>query len=117
MTTPGPQAHRWETHEVTNQSPPLEDYDLLATDQALVQGLEREGAGWARERVGAFGTLMGSAESFALGRDANRHPPELRTHDRSGHRVDEVEFHPAWHEVMRRGSWPRRRAGHAVPSP
>ncbi len=49
----------------------------------------------------AFGALAGSRETFALGRQANRFPPELRTHDRFGHRIDEVEFHPAWHAVMR----------------
>jgi putative acyl-CoA dehydrogenase len=51
--------------------------------------------------VKTFGALVGSKETFALGRQANRFPPELRTHDRFGHRIDEVEFHPAWHAVMR----------------
>jgi putative acyl-CoA dehydrogenase len=89
------------THEVINQPPPLEDLDLFESDAALREGLEREGGGWARERVRAYGVLTGSAEFLELGRQANRHPPELRTHDRYGHRIDEVDFHPAWHEVMR----------------
>ncbi len=88
-------------HDVSNQSPPLEDLDLFSSDAALVEGLAREGGGFGEERVRAFGTRMGRAETQALGFAANRHPPELRTHDRYGHRIDRVEFHPAWHEVMR----------------
>jgi putative acyl-CoA dehydrogenase len=88
------------THDVLNQPPPLEDYDLFATDRALGEGLEREGAGWARERVARLGALVGG-EPLAWGRLANANPPVLRTHDRYGHRIDEVEFHPAWHELMR----------------
>ena len=70
-------------------------------DAALAEGLAREGGGAFRARVAAFGEALGSARVLALGREANRHPPELRTHDRFGHRIDEVAFHPAWHEVMR----------------
>jgi len=90
-----------ETHEVLNQPPPLEDVNLFEGDAALREGLAREGGGWAEERVRAFGAVVGSARFLELGRQANRHTPELRTHDRFGHRIDEVEFHPAWHEVMR----------------
>jgi putative acyl-CoA dehydrogenase len=89
------------THEVANQSPPFEDVNLFDTDRALVEALEREGGGAFRERVSAFGARLGRADTLALGREANLHPPELRTHDRFGHRIDEVAFHPAWHEVMR----------------
>ncbi len=89
------------THDVPNQSPPLENLDLFASDVALVEGVAREGGGFGEERLRAFGTLMGRAETQALGVAANRHPPELRTHDRYGSRLDVVEFHPAWHEVMR----------------
>src|SRR5262245_606735 len=89
------------THEVYNQTPPFEDVNLFETDRPLVEALEREGGGALRARVSAFGALVGSAHAQALGRDANRHEPELRTHDRTGRRIDEVEFHPAWHEVMR----------------
>jgi putative acyl-CoA dehydrogenase len=88
------------THEVLNQSPPLEDCDLFSTDRALVEALEREGAGWAAGQVREFGSLMGSREVVQWGFDANRNPPVLRTHDRNGRRIDEVEFHPAWHELM-----------------
>ena len=89
------------THEVTNQAPPLENLDLFSSDTALAEGVAREGGGFAEPRLRAFGTLMGRAETQALGFAANRHTPELRSHDRFGHRVDVVEFHPAWHEVMR----------------
>jgi putative acyl-CoA dehydrogenase len=89
------------THEVSNQPPAFEDVDLFGTDAALAEGLAREGGGGFRARVAGFGALLGSAPVLALGRAANRHAPELRTHDRYGHRIDEVEFHPAWHEVMR----------------
>jgi len=96
--TPGPGP--FDTHVVENQPPPLEDVSLLAGDAALREGLAREGAAWAEERVARFGDVLGRAETLALGREANRHPPELRTHDRYGHRIDEVAFHPAWHAVM-----------------
>jgi len=88
------------THAVVNQPPPLEDTNLLACDLPLREGLEREGAGWAAERVDRYANRMGSAEVLALGRDANRHTPELTAFDRFGHRIDEVEFHPAWHALM-----------------
>ena len=90
-----------ETHDVINQPPPLEGYDLYGTDRALCEGIQREHAAWAEARVASYGELLGRPEIMRLGMLANRHPPELRTHDRYGHRVDEVEFHPAWHEVMR----------------
>jgi len=89
------------THEVLNQPPPLEDYSLYETDTALREGLAREAGGAFEAEVKTFGALVGSKETFALGRAANRFTPELRTHDRFGHRIDEVEFHPAWHAVMR----------------
>ncbi|GLW64179.1 acyl-CoA dehydrogenase [Actinomadura rubrobrunea] len=88
------------THEVFNQVPPLVDYDV-ADDPALLEGLEREGAGWAAERLHELGRLAGTERAQEWGRLANEYPPVLRTHDRYGHRVDEVEFHPAWHELMR----------------
>jgi putative acyl-CoA dehydrogenase len=89
------------THEVLNQSPSLEDCDLFSTDRALAEALEREGAGWAVRQVREFGRLMGSREVVQWGFDANRNTPVLRTHDRNGRRVDEVDFHPAWYELMR----------------
>jgi len=88
------------THEVTNQPPPLEGYDVFGADAALAEGVEREGAGWAADDLHALGRLAGSPEAIGWGFEANRHPPELRTHDRFGHRVDEVRYHPAYHELM-----------------
>ncbi len=88
------------THEVTNQPPPLEGYDVFAGDAALTEAVEREGAGWAVDDLHALGRLAGSPEAIGWGFDANRHPPELRTHDRYGHRIDEVTYHPAYHELM-----------------
>jgi len=88
-------------HEVLNQPPALQDYNLFASDQALSSALDREGASWAQPRLNEFGRLMGTEELIRAGFQANENPPILHTHDRFGHRVDEVEFHPAWHEVMR----------------
>jgi len=87
------------THAVTNQPPPLEDVNLFATHLPLVEALEREGAGWAGARALDVGAAWG-AEPLRWGFAANEHPPRLRTHDRYGHRIDEVEFHPAWHRLM-----------------
>ncbi|HEY2997771.1 MAG TPA: isovaleryl-CoA dehydrogenase [Acidimicrobiales bacterium] len=89
------------THEVTNQPPPLEGYDVFGADAALVEATEREGAAWAADDLHALGRLAGSPEAIAWGFDANRNPPELHTHDRYGHRIDEVAYHPAYHELMR----------------
>jgi putative acyl-CoA dehydrogenase len=89
------------THDVVNQPPPFEDVNLLEVDTALREGLAREGANGFMDLVRDFGATLGSAHVLALGRDANRFPPELRTHDRFGHRLDEVVFHPAWHEILR----------------
>lgn len=91
---------RSETHEVFNQPPPLEGYNLFSTDTPLREAVEREGVSWAGAELERFGALLGRPETLALGHLANRWPPELRTHDRFGHRIDEVEFHPAWHELM-----------------
>jgi putative acyl-CoA dehydrogenase len=87
-------------HEVTNQPPPLAGYNA-ADDDALTEALHREGAGWASGDVRRLGELAGSLQAAEHGRLANEYPPRLRTHDRYGHRVDEVEFHPSWHELMR----------------
>jgi len=88
------------THEVTNQVPPLVGYNLFAEDRVLVEALAREGAGWADERARHLGDIVGS-DPMTWGVQANTYAPVLRTHDRFGHRIDEVEFHPAWHELMR----------------
>jgi putative acyl-CoA dehydrogenase len=88
------------THEVLNQPPPLEGHNVYGTDVALIEGIRREGAGWAEDRLERYGEVLGRPETIRLGVLANRFTPELRTHDRYGHRIDEVEFHPAWHELM-----------------
>jgi putative acyl-CoA dehydrogenase len=88
------------THEVLNQPPPLAGYDLYDADPVLAEALGREGAGWAEERVRALGVLAGGPEAIAWGEAADANPPVLRTHDRYGRRVDEVEFHPAWHRLL-----------------
>ncbi|HWO16324.1 MAG TPA: acyl-CoA dehydrogenase family protein [Solirubrobacterales bacterium] len=88
------------THEVTNQPPPLVDYNVFEADRPLVEAVRREGADWAQERISAVGELAGTERIQRLGAEANENPPKLRTHDRFGHRVDEVEFHPAWHELL-----------------
>ncbi|WP_406278336.1 acyl-CoA dehydrogenase family protein [Embleya sp. NBC_00896] len=87
------------THEVTNQVPTPTARDTAA-DPALIEALHREGAGWAEPEVRDLGLLAGSEQAQEWGRLANEHEPVLRSHDRYGHRIDEVEFHPAWHELM-----------------
>jgi putative acyl-CoA dehydrogenase len=90
------------THEVENQPPPLEEVNWFEHDRALLEAVEREGGGWGRERLTRFGAWLGQAVTIRLGEQANRYPPQLRTHDRFGHRIDEIEFHPAWHELLGR---------------
>lgn len=87
------------THDVTNQPPPLVGHDVAA-DPVLLAGLEREGAGWHAKDLHRLGRLAGSEQAQHWGEQANNHPPELRTHDRYGHRIDEVDFHPAWHSLL-----------------
>jgi putative acyl-CoA dehydrogenase len=91
------------THQVFNQAPPLVDYNPFETDLPLVEAVRREGADWAEERIRELGAICGRADVIRLGFEANENPPKLKTHDRYGNRVDEVEFHPAWHELMRLG--------------
>jgi putative acyl-CoA dehydrogenase len=88
------------THDVTNQPPPLVDYDVYACDQPLVEGVARHDAAWANEQLSALGTRAGSEQAQEWGRQANENPPKLVSYDRYGHRIDEVEFHPAWHSLM-----------------
>jgi len=90
---------RFSTHEVFNQPSPLAPYDAYGTDRALQEGLLREGAGFAAEQVAAFGKLAGG-ELMALGVAANENKPRFRPFDAYGHRIDEVEFHPAYHRIM-----------------
>jgi len=89
--------------EVLNQPPALENYNLFEFDKPLREAVGREGGGWIEEQAREFGELLGRAETLRLGELANRYTPVLRTHDRFGHRIDEVEFHPAWHELVRLG--------------
>jgi putative acyl-CoA dehydrogenase len=95
MTTPGPHV----THEIQNQVPPLAGHDVAA-DPALLEAVEREGAGWATAELHELGLLAGAATTQERARLANEHPPVLRSHDARGNRIDEVEFHPAWHALM-----------------
>jgi putative acyl-CoA dehydrogenase len=93
----------WQTHTVFNQPPPLEDVDVFSTNTPLVEAVHREGAGWVTERASALGRLVGGEPQQLWGRLANENKPVLHTHDRYGNRIDEVEFHPAWHQLMRLG--------------
>ncbi|HWG23434.1 acyl-CoA dehydrogenase family protein [Actinospica sp.] len=87
------------THEVTNQAPPLVGHDVAA-DPVLLEGLRREGADWYAEDLHRIGELAGTEEVQRWADEANRHEPELRTHDRYGNRIDEVWFHPSYHALM-----------------
>ncbi len=95
----------WQTHTVFNQVPPLEDVDVFSSNLPLVEATEREGAGWVSERAAVLGRYVGAAggPQQEWGRLANENKPVLRTFDRYGHRIDEVEFHPAWHQLMTMG--------------
>jgi putative acyl-CoA dehydrogenase len=84
----------------TNQPPPFEGRNLYLTDPALQRTVQREGGGWAHDRLAAWGEMLGRVETFALATRANRFTPELRTHDRFGARIDEVAYDPSWHELM-----------------
>lgn len=91
----------WQTHEISNQFDELSDYNLYTSDQALQDGVQRAGATWFSAMLDACGARIGSAASYRLADEANRYPPELKTFDRRGRRVDQVEFHPSWHALMR----------------
>ncbi len=108
-----------ESTELPNQSGELAGYNLFSSHSALAEALAREGDAADREPLAALGARLGSVEMFALGEAANRNPPALKRFDRFGARRDEVEFHPAWHELMRRlvaeglhtGPWAEPRRG------
>ncbi|MCH8553194.1 MAG: acyl-CoA dehydrogenase family protein [Natronospirillum sp.] len=89
-----------DTHEVQNQPPLLEDYNTYLGDQAAQEMTARFGAGRHEQALIDHGALTGSAAMIELGFQANAHKPELHTHDRRGHRIDEVRFHPAYHQLM-----------------
>jgi len=92
-------AEQFVTHRVENQAPPLAPYDLWASDTALREAVKREGGAWGEAALAAYGPVAGG-EIMELGFAANENRPKLKTFDRYGHRIDEVEFHPAWHRIM-----------------
>ena len=103
---------QWPTHDVTNQVPDLRDYNLYTTDLALVAGIQREQAAWHEQDLIRYGAELGKQETLHLGQLANQHLPELHTHDRCGHRIDVVDFHPSWHQLL---AMQRRENLHAMP--
>jgi len=103
---------QWPTHEVTNQVPELRDYDLFSSDLALCEGVQRENAAWHTTQLQRLGSELGQGRILQLGDLANRHPPELMTHDRCGYRTDVVSFHPSWHLLL---ALLRREGLHALP--
>ena len=90
-----------QTHEVLNQATPLEGTNFFDADLALQEALEREGGGWALDRARDTGAVAGGAEAQEHGRRAERNEPRLRSHDRYGRRVDEIELDPSWHWLLR----------------
>jgi putative acyl-CoA dehydrogenase len=93
--------HGSSTHSVFNQTPPLLDYNLFASDSSLNEAVQREGAGSAVEELSAAGAELGTSALFEHARLANRFTPVLQTFNAQGERVDSIEFHPAWHALMR----------------
>src|ERR1700758_5510456 len=87
--------------DVLNQPPPLQPINLYEVDLALREALEREGGGWGVDRAREAGAVAGSVEALEHSRRAERHEPVLRTHDRYGHRIDQVELDPSWHWLLR----------------
>jgi putative acyl-CoA dehydrogenase len=90
----------FRTHEVFNQSPPFSDIDLFAVDRPLVEAVAANGGASADKELSEFGQHWGSAAMAERGRVANENTPKLRSFDSRGNRRDEVEFHPAYHELM-----------------
>src|ERR1700742_767069 len=88
------------THEVFNQSPPFEDVDLFTRDLPLQEAVAANGGASAGQELSEFGRHWGSAAMAERGRLANENTPKLRTFDPRGNRRDEIEFHPAYHELM-----------------
>ncbi len=112
------------THEVANQPPPFEDVNLFESDRALKEAVDKVGGAAHVETLADFGARCGSAETIEWGVLANRNPPQLRSFDRYGRRLDEVEFHPAYHSLMdlgisagvAAGAWRAKEAGHVLHS-
>ncbi|MGC2372487.1 MAG: acyl-CoA dehydrogenase family protein [Solirubrobacteraceae bacterium] len=105
VSNQAPSEARWQTHTVANQAPPLQDVDVFASNLPLVEATRREGAEWIAERASELGKIVGAVggPQDLWGPQANENKPVLRTHDRYGNRIDEVEFHPAWHKLMKMG--------------
>ncbi|WP_366556567.1 acyl-CoA dehydrogenase family protein [Aquibaculum sediminis] len=122
MSTMEAEGLGFATHEVLNQTGDLADYNSFAGDWALQDAIRVFGAAWAEDRLQRAGERVGSAAVQQLARQANRNLPELKTHNRFGERIDQVEFHPAWHELMglifdsetHSLSWTETRAGAQV---
>ncbi|MBC9727443.1 acyl-CoA dehydrogenase family protein [Streptomyces sp. TRM68367] len=95
------------THTVTNQAPPLVGHDVFSSDRALAEAVRRhvpaELLDEVLDELSALGRTSGAAQVQEWGAQANENPPRLRTHDRYGHRIDEVDFHPAWHRLLSKG--------------
>jgi putative acyl-CoA dehydrogenase len=102
MSTTTTNTYDFATHEVLNQVPPLDGRNLFLDNTPLVEGLQREGGGWAHDRAVEVGAFW-AGDPMRWGFEANENPPVLQTHDRYGNRLDSVTFHPAWHQLMARG--------------
>lgn len=89
-----------QTHQVENQPPLLQNYNLFTSDQALQAAVAREGAAWAIEELTEYGERCGRAETIRWGFQANEYPPRLHSHDPRGYRIDFVEYQPAYHQLM-----------------
>lgn len=111
-----------ETHSVTNQATPFEDVNLFEGDHALKDAVSEFGGDLHAEHLSEFGARCGAAETALWSRQANENPPILKSFDRYGHRLDEVEFHPAYHNLMALGldagisgsAWAAEEAGHVL---
>ncbi|WP_411819997.1 acyl-CoA dehydrogenase family protein [Hyphococcus formosus] len=109
-----------ETHDVTNQPPPLEDINLYDGDAALVNAVSKNGGRDHNGHLSIYGEALGRAETAQWAREAHQNPPKLKSFDRYGHRLDEVEFHPTYHQLMALGlssgyasiAWTAKSAGH-----
>lgn len=93
------EADRYSTHKVLNQARPATGFNAFSGDVVLREAIQRE-APWAADRCAALGAVAGDENVQELARLANRHLPELKTHDRFGNRIDWIDFHPSWHELM-----------------
>ena len=113
-----------ETHDVANQPPPFEDVNIFAADAALKNAVDKNDGESHAAHLSEFGARCGSAEVIEWSRQANKNPPQLKSFDRYGHRLDEVEFHPAYHALMNLGlsagvssaAWTAKKAGHVLHS-